>query len=387
MSVRRSGGYKSVRDLDIDGSRSESNPLTRMETVSQSMTSLAYNNMQMNEEGSILTEEQIKEMRERYGFCVTCRAEPVKLFEVKKSKLNPLWKSKEPLTVLHESLNGVCLKCNPALDPHRMSRQTRGSTRSLRSLPNSMIHQPPPQQPQQQSQQQQPHLNTHQAGSIRSLPNPSKSGSMRQLSMNSRLQPKPSETRRGGVSRENSLNVMELVEESPVVNQTRASLSTIHSDNANSSSLLNHDESPRDGAMLPTGNGIAAGVNGGGTASNSGFPTVADPVETELNQAFLEYSAIPDTKIKYGRHRVNRGNQQSRRHAFAGDVSDDEAPMSVAEILKVEVVTTDMACRTVPADDFEAGDGGHDLGQQLLLNVRGELHLALEPLLVQRQLV
>lgn len=50
--------------------------------------------------------------------------------------------------------------------------------------------------------------------------------------------------------------------------------------------------------------------DGGGTASNSNYPAVADPVGNELNQAYLEYSGIQDTKIKYGRHSLNRGNQR-----------------------------------------------------------------------------
>lgn len=50
--------------------------------------------------------------------------------------------------------------------------------------------------------------------------------------------------------------------------------------------------------------------DGGATASNANYPTVADPVETELNQAYLVFSAIPDTKIKFGRHTLNRGNQR-----------------------------------------------------------------------------
>lgn len=40
----------------------------------------------------------------------------MKLFEVRKTKLNPLWKFREPLTVPNECYKGICLKCNPNLE-------------------------------------------------------------------------------------------------------------------------------------------------------------------------------------------------------------------------------------------------------------------------------
>jgi hypothetical protein len=67
----------------------------------------------MNQYGTLLRKEEIKEMREKQGFCPTCIGTPVKLYEVRKAKLNPLWKSREPLTVPNESYKGQCLKCHP----------------------------------------------------------------------------------------------------------------------------------------------------------------------------------------------------------------------------------------------------------------------------------
>ncbi|MEM7617723.1 MAG: hypothetical protein AAF195_05025 [Pseudomonadota bacterium] len=50
--------------------------------------------------------------------------------------------------------------------------------------------------------------------------------------------------------------------------------------------------------------------DGGGTASRSGVPVVADPVDTELNQAFLTYDVVDGVVLKGGRHTLNRGNQR-----------------------------------------------------------------------------
>jgi hypothetical protein len=86
--------------------------------------SLSYTNMLLNPDGSVLTKDHVKELRERQGYCTTCQGEPIKLYEIRKSKLNPLWKAKEQISVMHESYNGVCLKCNPQMDPFIAQRRT-----------------------------------------------------------------------------------------------------------------------------------------------------------------------------------------------------------------------------------------------------------------------
>lgn len=50
--------------------------------------------------------------------------------------------------------------------------------------------------------------------------------------------------------------------------------------------------------------------DGGATASATGFPTVADPTGTELNQAFLKFDGIDGASIQAGRQKINRGNQR-----------------------------------------------------------------------------
>lgn len=119
-------------------------PPSRQMSSSQIVApSLSYTNMLLNPDGSVLTKDHIRDLRERQGFCTTCQGEPIKLYEIRKSKLNPLWKAKEQISVMHESYNGVCLRCNPQMDPFKAQRRTslhfslsgkgNGSIRSLKS--------------------------------------------------------------------------------------------------------------------------------------------------------------------------------------------------------------------------------------------------------------
>jgi len=43
---------------------------------------------------------------------------------------------------------------------------------------------------------------------------------------------------------------------------------------------------------------------------NTAFPVIADPLYTELNQAYISYTGIKNTQIKYGRQRINLDNQR-----------------------------------------------------------------------------
>lgn len=95
--------------------------------------SLSYSNnsMVMNQNGTLLRPDEIQEMRLNQGFCPTCKGTPVKLYEVRKTKLNPLWKSKEPLTVPNVSYKGLCLVCHPNTQvDDAMKQVNRSSMRS-----------------------------------------------------------------------------------------------------------------------------------------------------------------------------------------------------------------------------------------------------------------
>jgi hypothetical protein len=75
--------------------------------------SLAYGQMRFCKDGTVMSESEIRDLRQRQGYCLTCAGDPVKLFEIKRSKMNPLYQKKEPIQVANQSLDGVCLKCSP----------------------------------------------------------------------------------------------------------------------------------------------------------------------------------------------------------------------------------------------------------------------------------
>lgn len=81
----------------------------------------------INNDGSVMTKEQIILQRARRGQCQTCINEPVQLFEVRKNKLFPLRTIKFPLSVKGLVHEGVCLTCNPDLAPqnHRQSKHKK----------------------------------------------------------------------------------------------------------------------------------------------------------------------------------------------------------------------------------------------------------------------
>mmetsp|Transcript_124811 Transcript_124811/g.186461 ORF Transcript_124811/g.186461 Transcript_124811/m.186461 type:complete len:841 (+) Transcript_124811:30-2552(+) len=88
---------------------------------------LAYNEMTMGANGSVMNREEKQSLRARYGYCTECEGLPTLLYVVKKSRLNPLWVTKEPRAVAGECSGGVCFVCYPDQDPRRRHRQPRYS--------------------------------------------------------------------------------------------------------------------------------------------------------------------------------------------------------------------------------------------------------------------
>lgn len=86
---------------------------------------LAYNEMTVGTNGSVLSREEKAEIRFRHGFCKDCEGAPIQLFSIKKSRLNPLWVTKEPRSVPGECAGGVCYVCHPDKDPNRKNGRRR----------------------------------------------------------------------------------------------------------------------------------------------------------------------------------------------------------------------------------------------------------------------
>ena len=101
--------------------------------------SLAYGELVMSDGGNVLTRDMIREKRLAKGFCPTCEdGEPVRLFDIRRSKYNPLYKSKIPLDIEGVCIKGKCLRCFPKLDTTRNRRaaQRRSMTGARPRQPN-----------------------------------------------------------------------------------------------------------------------------------------------------------------------------------------------------------------------------------------------------------
>lgn len=71
------------------------------------------------------------------------------------------------------------------------------------------------------------------------------------------------------------------------------------------------------GAMLEGEHSSVVGTDNYNSTTNrkTAYSIIADPEFTEVNQAYLSYSGIPDTRLKYGRQRIVLDNQR-----FIGNV-------------------------------------------------------------------
>jgi hypothetical protein len=98
-------------------------------------STLSYSDMTVDSNGSLVSKDAKALHRSKLGYCTTCPGVPVLLFDIKRSKLNPLWSSKQPRTVDGKVLDGCCLRCAKENDSSRGSLvDSRGSLMSSRSL-------------------------------------------------------------------------------------------------------------------------------------------------------------------------------------------------------------------------------------------------------------
>lgn len=78
---------------------------------------LAYNEMTVAGDGRVLTDANKRTERAKLGYCMECQGMPILLYHMKKSRLNPLWVTKEPRAVAGECAGGICFACHPDRDP------------------------------------------------------------------------------------------------------------------------------------------------------------------------------------------------------------------------------------------------------------------------------
>jgi hypothetical protein len=69
--------------------------------------------MSFDRSGRMVSKEQKAKLREQLGYCLSCPGLPVRLYNIKRSRLNPLWCSKKAREAEGECANGRCLRCHP----------------------------------------------------------------------------------------------------------------------------------------------------------------------------------------------------------------------------------------------------------------------------------
>ena len=96
------------------------------------------------------------------------------------------------------------------------------------------------------------------------------------------------------------------------------------------------------------------------------------------------FSAQPAVVDEQPQRRVQGRDQERGRHPLARDVRDHQSAARPGEAKRTVVVAADLARGTAPANRLEAARARHLRGQDVALDLGGELHLALEALLLER---
>lgn len=98
---------------------------------------LSYSEMTVDPSGGVMSREVKLEWRQKLGYCTTCDERPVLLFTFKRSRMNPLWKTKEARSVPGECENGVCLRCQKEREQLEQQRRETAARISAPATNNS----------------------------------------------------------------------------------------------------------------------------------------------------------------------------------------------------------------------------------------------------------
>ncbi|KAL7534450.1 hypothetical protein ACHAXR_005886 [Thalassiosira sp. AJA248-18] len=92
----------------------------------------------LSSSGMVQSFDQIRDKRRHKGYCDTCKVEPVKCFDIKK-RMGGMIRERVPLTEPGKVFNGICLDCNPHMDPDggrtRHQRKKSSANPHSQSLP------------------------------------------------------------------------------------------------------------------------------------------------------------------------------------------------------------------------------------------------------------
>jgi ferredoxin-like protein FixX len=106
----------------------------RSKSMKLTSEDLSYETMTVEACGKVYTLERKRELRDKLGYCLECKGAPILCFNVTKSRINPLWTTKDPLTVEGICFEGQCLRCKPtSKDPRRPSLTMMRSSKSNQS--------------------------------------------------------------------------------------------------------------------------------------------------------------------------------------------------------------------------------------------------------------
>ena len=98
---------------------------------------LSYNEISMEDNGSIMNDSQKYKLREKFGYCLQCRHLPTLLYKVKKNKFNPFKTVKEARAVAGQCASGICFICHPEKDPVTRCKRSSFRLSSIAPTPPS----------------------------------------------------------------------------------------------------------------------------------------------------------------------------------------------------------------------------------------------------------
>lgn len=87
------------------------------------LMSLVYHEINMDQNGNVLSRDQIKEERFKRGYCLECTGVPVQLYRTTRNRLVPVFQTKVPMSDPGRCHAGKCLVCHPELDPNPRRRK------------------------------------------------------------------------------------------------------------------------------------------------------------------------------------------------------------------------------------------------------------------------
>jgi len=95
--------------------------------------SLAYNELSVASDGKVVTTAEKSDLRFKLGYCKECPGAPILLYNIIKSKINPLWVTRDPRFIAGECGGGICFVCHPEQEQILRTSRSHGSSLGRRT--------------------------------------------------------------------------------------------------------------------------------------------------------------------------------------------------------------------------------------------------------------